>query len=59
MNSKKNTKQIKLINALNKFTKTGVVKSGTVGPEGRPTEVSHVHELLKDVPDEELHSDSN
>ncbi|KIH63815.1 hypothetical protein ANCDUO_05878 [Ancylostoma duodenale] len=50
---------MKLVNAMNKLMKTGVVKPGTVGPDGRPREVSHVLELLKDVPDEEPHSDSD
>ncbi|KHJ98989.1 hypothetical protein OESDEN_01046 [Oesophagostomum dentatum] len=50
---------MKLVNAMNKLMSTGVVKPGTIGPDGRPREVSHVLELVKDVPDEEPQSDSD
>ncbi|ETN74871.1 hypothetical protein NECAME_12682, partial [Necator americanus] len=49
---------MKLVNAMNKLMKTGVVKPGTIGEDGRPREVGHVLELLKDVSDGEHHSDS-
>ncbi|CAJ0603030.1 unnamed protein product [Cylicocyclus nassatus] len=50
---------MKLVNAMDKLMKTGVVKPGTIGPDGRPREVGHVLELLNDVPDKEPQSDSD
>ncbi|VDL73831.1 unnamed protein product [Nippostrongylus brasiliensis] len=43
---------MKLVDAMNKLMNTGVVKPGTIGDDGRPRAVSHVMELVKDVPDE-------
>ncbi|GMT24898.1 hypothetical protein PFISCL1PPCAC_16195, partial [Pristionchus fissidentatus] len=40
---------MKLVEAMDRLLGEGIIKPGTIGPDGRPTTVSHVLELVKNV----------
>jgi len=44
---------IQLANAMNKLLSEGVIQPASIGQDGKPTVVSHVNELIKNIPSEE------
>ncbi|CAJ0579775.1 unnamed protein product, partial [Mesorhabditis spiculigera] len=50
---------MKLVNAIDQMMRSGGIRPATIGPDGRPREVSHVLELAKDAPADEMNSDSD
>ncbi|KAE9553321.1 hypothetical protein FO519_003487 [Halicephalobus sp. NKZ332] len=50
---------IQLANAMNKLMDEGIFQPASIGPDGKPVAVSHVNELIKNVPSEEENSDSD
>ena len=48
----KEYEMMKLVNAMDKLMDQGVIAPGTIGEDGRPRQVKHVAELIKDVKEE-------
>uniref|UniRef100_A0A7E4UQ17 Synembryn-A n=1 Tax=Panagrellus redivivus TaxID=6233 RepID=A0A7E4UQ17_PANRE len=57
--AQKEFEAMKLANAMNRLLDEGVFQPASVGPDGKPRPVSHVNELVKDIPDENSDSDSD
>lgn len=55
----KEYEMMKLVNAMDKLMDKGLIAPGTIGEDGRPRQVKHIAELIKDTKEEEEGSDSD
>lgn len=55
----KEYEMMKLVNAMDKLMDQGLIAPGTIGEDGRPRQVKHIAELIKDTKEEEEGSDSD
>jgi hypothetical protein len=50
---------MKLVEAMDKLVDQGMIAPGTIGEDGRPRQVKHIAELIKDVKEEKEGNDTD